>query len=258
MSDVVRLDLLHRVIEAAMGREGGHLWRLYLHGVDHGVELGRNLPVPLSRFRLRAREHFSYVYASGDKRARSSIDGGERGDVAMTLRCTAPIMIELRCEDDRHGIDAAINRLDAPAFEVLGLIVAAVHPLRRNVRARLIAALVGEWQTAQRARRASCAACGPKDFRPVAIRIAFDERRVRPEQLRCRGCGSDAGPDARATLLPIRLISMEGIRRQLHAVAERQEEEREFEEGNYMEQPDGPVILGIKGAYVRDRDASWF
>lgn len=61
----IRLDHLHRVIQAAMGWEDAHLWQFHLHGVDYGPELGLNPRVPLSRFRLRAGERFSYIYDFG-------------------------------------------------------------------------------------------------------------------------------------------------------------------------------------------------
>lgn len=62
----IQLDHLHRVIQAAMGWEDAHLWRFHLHGTDYGPELGRSPRVPLSRFRLRAGERFTYVYDFGD------------------------------------------------------------------------------------------------------------------------------------------------------------------------------------------------
>lgn len=62
----IRLDYLHRVIQAAMGWEDQHLWQFHLHGIDYGPETGRDPRVPLARFRLRAGERFSYVYDFGD------------------------------------------------------------------------------------------------------------------------------------------------------------------------------------------------
>lgn len=62
----IRLDRLHCVIQAAMGWEDAHLWRVHLHGVDYGPEVGRSPRLPLSRFRLRAGERFTYVYDFGD------------------------------------------------------------------------------------------------------------------------------------------------------------------------------------------------
>lgn len=70
-------------------------------------------------------------------------------------------------------------------------------------------------------------------------------------------------------LLPLnRPIQAERVRRHLHAVAECEEAELGPEEGYYfdgcqrdlfdMEQPDGPVVVGIDGGYVRDREGSWF
>jgi hypothetical protein len=70
-------------------------------------------------------------------------------------------------------------------------------------------------------------------------------------------------------LLPLdRPIGPERVRRHLHGVAEREEAELGPEEGYYfdgcqrdlfeMEQPDGPVVVGIDGGYVRDREGSWF
>ena len=70
-------------------------------------------------------------------------------------------------------------------------------------------------------------------------------------------------------LLPLdRPIVAERVRRHLHGVAEREETELGPEEGNYfdgcqrdlfeMEQPGGPVVVGIDGGYVRDREGSWF
>lgn len=62
----IRLDQLHRVIQAAMDWENAHLWSFHLHGVDYGPETGQNPRVPLARFRLRAGERFTYVYDFGD------------------------------------------------------------------------------------------------------------------------------------------------------------------------------------------------
>lgn len=70
-------------------------------------------------------------------------------------------------------------------------------------------------------------------------------------------------------LLPLnRPIGAERVRRHLHGVAEREETELGPEEGYYfdgcqrdlfeMEQPDGPLVVGIDGGYVRDREGSWF
>ncbi|TGD95207.1 ISKra4 family transposase [Methylobacterium nonmethylotrophicum] len=70
-------------------------------------------------------------------------------------------------------------------------------------------------------------------------------------------------------LLPLdRPIGAERVRRHLHAVAKHEEAELGPEEGDYfdgcqrdlfdMEQPDGPVVVGIDGGYVRDREGSWF
>lgn len=57
---------LHVVIQAAMGWDDHHLWSFHLHGGDYGPETGRNPRVPLSQFRLREGERFSYVYDFGD------------------------------------------------------------------------------------------------------------------------------------------------------------------------------------------------
>lgn len=62
----IRLDRLHRVVQAAMGWEDAHLWSFHLHGVDYGPETGRNPSVPFSQFRLRPGERFTYVYDFGD------------------------------------------------------------------------------------------------------------------------------------------------------------------------------------------------
>jgi hypothetical protein len=62
----VRLDHLHRVIQAAMGWEDAHLWSFHLHGVDYGPETGQDPHVPFARFRLRAGERFIYIYDFGD------------------------------------------------------------------------------------------------------------------------------------------------------------------------------------------------
>lgn len=62
----IRLNHLHRLIQAAMGWEDAHLWSFHLHGVDYGPETGQNPRVPLARFRLRAGERFAYVYDFGD------------------------------------------------------------------------------------------------------------------------------------------------------------------------------------------------
>ncbi len=70
-------------------------------------------------------------------------------------------------------------------------------------------------------------------------------------------------------LLPLdRPIGAERVRRHLHGVAEREEAQLGPEEGYYfdgcqrdlfeMEQPNGPVVVGIDGGYVRDREGSWF
>lgn len=62
----IMLSELHIVIQAAMGWEEQHLWRFHLHGVDYGPETSPNPRVPLSGFRLRNGERFSYVYDFGD------------------------------------------------------------------------------------------------------------------------------------------------------------------------------------------------
>lgn len=62
----IRLDHLHRVIQAAMGWEDAHLWSFHLHGVDYGPETGQNPHVPFARFRLQPGERFTYVYDFGD------------------------------------------------------------------------------------------------------------------------------------------------------------------------------------------------
>lgn len=59
-----------------------------------------------------------------------------------------------------------------------------------------------------------------------------------------------------------------GVRRHLHGVAEREEAALGPEEGSYfkgcqldlfdMPLPDGSVVVGIDGGYVRDRGGSWF
>ena len=70
-------------------------------------------------------------------------------------------------------------------------------------------------------------------------------------------------------LLPLdRPIGAERVRRHLHGVAEREEAQLGPEECYYfdgcqrdlfeIEQPDGPVVVGIDGGYVRDREGSWF
>lgn len=61
----VSLAEFHIVIQAAMGWEDQHLWSFHLNGVDYGPETGRNPRVPLSDFRLRDGERFSYVYDFG-------------------------------------------------------------------------------------------------------------------------------------------------------------------------------------------------
>ena len=65
-----------------------------------------------------------------------------------------------------------------------------------------------------------------------------------------------------------RPIRAERVRRHLHGVAECEEARLGTEEGYdfdgcqrdlfEMEQPDGPVVVGIDGGYVRDREGSWF
>lgn len=62
----IRLDRLHRVLQAAMGWEDAHLWRFHLPGVDYGPEVSKSLQAPLSRFRLRTGERFTYTYDFGD------------------------------------------------------------------------------------------------------------------------------------------------------------------------------------------------
>ncbi|WP_242097733.1 plasmid pRiA4b ORF-3 family protein [Sphingomonas sp. CROZ-RG-20F-R02-07] len=62
----IRLDRLHRVVQAAMGWEDAHLWSFHLHGVDYGPETGRNPSVPFAQFRLRPGERFTCVYDFGD------------------------------------------------------------------------------------------------------------------------------------------------------------------------------------------------
>lgn len=62
----ITLADLHVVIQAVMGWDDHHLWSFHLYGVDYGPETGRNPRVPLSQFRLRESERFSYVYDFGD------------------------------------------------------------------------------------------------------------------------------------------------------------------------------------------------
>lgn len=66
VSASITLCDLHIAIQAAMGWEDQHLWSFHLHGVDYGPEPGRAPGVPLSGFRLRNGERFSYVYDFGD------------------------------------------------------------------------------------------------------------------------------------------------------------------------------------------------
>ena len=89
----IRLDQLHRVIQAAMGWEDAQLWSFHLHGVHYGPETGQNPRVPFARFRLRSGERFTYVYDFGDwwehevrvePRPRSMRAGWSRGALAAT------------------------------------------------------------------------------------------------------------------------------------------------------------------------------
>ena len=82
----IRLDRLHRVIQAAMGWEDAHLWSFHLHGVDYGPETGRDPRVSLAQFRLRAGERFTYVYDLGnwwehELRVEAVTSADARGDV---------------------------------------------------------------------------------------------------------------------------------------------------------------------------------
>lgn len=70
-------------------------------------------------------------------------------------------------------------------------------------------------------------------------------------------------------MLPLdRPVAPECVRRHLHAAAEREEVALEAEEPTRfdacqrdlfdMAVPDGPMVVGIDGGYVRDREGSWF